>query len=273
MGSGISLKTNALSIDRIRRDLSTTKVGRHLYLFEEVPSTSQVLRTLANAGALEGTVVLAESQTMGRGRLGKVWYSPAEVNLYASILFRPSITLEEVPGFSFLAGVALADAVREEGVEPAIKWPNDILVARKKMAGTLVESATVGNQVEYVILGVGVNLNVGRDALLRTLGEAGMGATSLSEVAGREIDRNAFAARFLTMLDQWYGIYLAKGPRVLLDAWRDRDIVTGRRVMVLGEREGYEGKALGVGPNGHLVVEEPRGSIRRVLSGEIRLLD
>ncbi|MFQ5899010.1 MAG: biotin--[acetyl-CoA-carboxylase] ligase [Candidatus Methylomirabilia bacterium] len=273
MIAGIAFKTNALSIDRIRRDLSTNKVGCHLYLFEEVPSTSEVLRTPAKAGALEGTVVLAESQTAGRGRLGKVWYSPPEMNLYASVLFRPSITPQEVPGFSFLAGVALADAVKEEGVEPAIKWPNDILVGRRKVAGTLVECATVSDRVEYVILGVGVNLNVGREALLHVLGEAGKAATSLSAVTGREINRNAFAARFLTLLDEWYEIYLARGARVLLDAWRDRDIVTGRRVVVLGERERYEGKALGVGANGYLMVEDPRGSVRQVVTGEVRLLD
>lgn len=273
MVSGISSRADALMIERIRRDLAAERVGCHLYLFDEVTSTNEVLRDLARAGAVEGTVVLAESQSAGHGRLGKAWYSPPGVNLYASVLFRPPITPRELPGFSFIAGLALADAVREEGVEPAIKWPNDILVERRKAAGSQIESATSGDQVEHVILGVGVNLNVGRADLVEALGEAGRAATSLSEVAGREIDRNAFTARFLTLLDEWHQIYLAKGARAVLDAWRERDIVTGRRVFVRDGREAYEGKALGVGADGYLTVEESRGSVRKVVTGEIRLLD
>jgi BirA family biotin operon repressor/biotin-[acetyl-CoA-carboxylase] ligase len=273
MISDVSLKTDALTIGRIRRDLSSERVGCHLYLFAEVPSTNEVLRTLAKAGAVEGTVVLAESQSAGRGRLGKAWYSPPDVNLYASVLFRPSITAQELPVFSFLSGLALADAVMEEGVEPAIKWPNDILVERKKIAGSQVECATVDDRVEYAILGVGVNLNVGRGALVQALGDAGRAATSLSEVAGREIDRNAFAARFLTLLDEWHQIYLAKGPGAILDAWRERDVVTGRRVVVREDRETYGGKALGVGADGYLVVEDSADAFRKVVTGEVRLLD
>lgn len=273
MISGASVRTDALAIDRIRRDLSSERVGCHLYLFGEVNSTNEALRNLARAGAVEGTVVLAECQGAGRGRLGKTWYSPPNVNLYASVLFRPSIAPRDVPGFSFLSGLALADAVREEGVEPAIKWPNDILVERKKVAGSLAEFAAAGARVEFAILGVGVNLNVGRDELLEALGDAGLAATSLAHAAGREIDRNAFTSRFLTLLDEWHQIYLAKGPRTILDAWRERDIVTGRRVFVREDREAYDGKALGVGADGLLVVEDSRGAIRKIMAGEVRLLD
>lgn len=273
MISATSVKTDALAIDRIRRDLSGERVGCHLYLFGEVPSTNEALRNLARAGAIEGTVVLAESQRAGRGRLGKTWYSPPNVNLYVSILFRPPITPRDVPGFSFLSGLALADAIKEEGVEPAIKWPNDVLIERRKVAGSLVEFAAAGGTVEFAILGAGINLNVERAALLEALGDSGLAATSLAHAAGREIDRNAFASRFLTLLDEWHQIYLAKGARVLLDAWRERDIVTGRRVFVREGDEAYDGKALGVGADGYLVVEDSRGSVRKVVTGEIRLLD
>ena len=263
----------SLSIERIRQDLTAQTVGRHIYLFGEVASTNSVLVRLAKAGALEGTVVLAEGQTAGRGRMGKVWFSPAGVNLYASILFRPPCAPSEVAVFSFIASLALFDAVQEEGAEPAIKWPNDILAGKKKVAGILAESAVSEDRVNFVILGAGVNLNVERETLRSALGPAGQNAVSLREATGREIDRNAFVARFLTLLDEWFQIYRSKGARVILQAWRDRDITTGRRVEVREGPEVFDGRAIGVNTEGCLVVQDSRGKVRRVTSGEIRFLN
>lgn len=267
------IATEPLSIDRIRQTLTAQVVGRHLYLFEEVSSTNSVLSGLAQGGAREGTVVLAEGQTAGRGRLGKVWFSPAGVNLYASTIFRPPLAPSEVTVFSFIASLALFDAIQEEGVTPAIKWPNDVLVSRKKVAGVLTEAGSSGEQVNYVILGVGVNLNIEDAALMAALGNAGLAATSLGEVAGREIDRSVFTGRFLTLLDEWYQIYCSQGARVILEAWRDREITTGRRVEVREGSERFDGRVLGVNNGGHLVVQDSHGKAQRVVSGEIRFLD
>lgn len=270
---GTSVVRDALSIEAIRRQLSARTVGRQIYLFGEVTSTNAVLRDLARAGAREGTVVLAESQTAARGRLGKSWFSPFGVNLYASVLFRPAIGPKEASVFSFMASLAVADAIRAAGVPAAIKWPNDILVERRKVAGALAELATSDDRLDYVILGVGVNLNVEGKALLEALGEAGHAATSLREAAGKEIDRNAFAARFLNALDEWLGVYRAEGSPPLLRAWRDRDILTGRRVEVREEAATFDGRALGLDPDGHLLVEDSKGRARRVVAGEVRLLN
>jgi BirA family biotin operon repressor/biotin-[acetyl-CoA-carboxylase] ligase len=265
--------TEALSANRIRQALTAQTVGRHIYLFGEVSSTNSALVRLAKAGAQEGAVVLAEGQTAGRGRLGKIWFSPPGMNLYASVLFRPPITPSEVAVFSFIAPLALADAIQEEGVEPAIKWPNDILVAKKKVAGILAESVAQGNRVDFVILGVAVNLNVERETLMSALGPAGRSAISLREAVGLEIDRNAFSARFLALLDEWFEIYFSKGAKVILQAWRDRDITTGRRIEVREEPARFEGRAIGVNAEGALVVQDFGGQVRRVVTGEIRFLD
>ncbi len=269
----VSILQDALSIELIRRQLSAQAVGRQIYLFGEVTSTNEVLRNLAKAGAREGTVVLAEGQTAGRGRLGKSWFSPFGVNLYASVLFRPAIGPTEAPVFSFIASLALADAIRALGLPAAIKWPNDVLVERKKVAGVLAEVATSDDRLNYVILGVGVNLNVEHKALVAALGEAGRAAGSLRDVAGKAIDRNAFAASFLSFLDEWLLVYRDRGGAALLSAWRDRDILTGRRVQVREERITFDGKALGVHADGQLVVEDSKGLTRKVVSGEVRLLD
>ena len=262
-----------LDRDLIVKQLSGKTVGRDVRLLDAVPSTNGALRLLAQQGAPEGTVVVADEQTAGQGRLRKLWFSPPAVNVYASVLLRPPIPPREVPGYSFISSLALTDAIQAEGLAPAIKWPNDVLVERRKVAGSLVECATSDRQVDWVILGVGVNVNVGRGALQAALGEASHAAGSLAEAARREIDRNAFAAAFLNLVDEWAQIYALQGPGPVLEAWRDRDILTGRRVEVRGDGTAYEGRVLGVDREGYLVVRDARGARRRGLDGEIRLSD
>jgi BirA family biotin operon repressor/biotin-[acetyl-CoA-carboxylase] ligase len=261
-----------LSIDVIRQQLATRTIGRRIVLHEVVASTNASLRELADAGALEGTVVLAESQTAGRGRGQKTWFSPPGVNLYASILFRPPIAAAAAPGFAFIAPLALVDSIRELGVKAGLKWPNDVLVRNRKVAGVRAEMTAHGDAVEYIVLGVGVNLNVTHKALRTGLGETGRFATSLREALGRAVDRNAFTARFLTCLEERLDTYQAKGAAAILAGWRDVDVVTGRWVEV---REGptfFAGRALGVDTEGHLQVKDTRKRVHTVVAGEIRLV-
>jgi BirA family transcriptional regulator, biotin operon repressor / biotin---[acetyl-CoA-carboxylase] ligase len=267
------IATEPLSVRAVRRRLKTRVVGQQLYLFDEVDSTNVLLRRLARSGAAEGTVVLADSQRGGRGRLGQQWFSPAGVNLYASVLFRDGLAPRQAPLFSFIAGLAVADAVRELGFHPAIKWPNDVLVDRKKIAGSLVECATRGDVVDYLVLGVGVNLNVDAGALREALGAAGAAATSLAAVAGHEIDRNAFTASYLNHLDAWALRFRAEGPAPILAGWGDRDILTGRRVLARDGGTAFEGRVLGVNDHGQLIVDTPLGERRVILTEEIRVLD
>ena len=261
-----------LNIDVIRQQLATHTIGRRIVLHEVVASTNASLRELADAGAVEGTVVLAESQTAGRGRGHKTWFSPPGVNLYASILFRPLIAAAAAPGFAFIAPLALVDSIRELGVKAGLKWPNDVLVRNRKVAGVRAEMTAGGDAVDYIVLGVGVNLNVTHKALRTGLGETGRFATSLREALGRAVDRNAFTARFLTCLEGRLDTYQAKGAAAILAAWRDVDVVTGRRVKV---REGptvFTGRALGVDAEGHLQVKDTSKRVHTVVAGEVRLV-
>ena len=212
----------SLSIEVIRQSLDTELVGRHMYLFGTVGSTNAVLRRCADAGARGGTVVLAEEQRNGRGRLGQAWFSPPGVNLYASVLFRPDLPPEAVPGFSLIASLGLTDAIWAEGLPAAIREPNDVLVGGRKVGGTLVECATTAGHTDYVILGVGANVNVTPEALRAGLGVASEGATSLRAECGREIDRNVFAAAFLGFLEKWFEAYRVRGSHAVSAAWRSR---------------------------------------------------
>ncbi len=263
----VATKADMLSIESIRAQLDTPTVARQIYLFGQVASTNATLRALARSGAAAGTVILAEEQTAGRGRMGQPWFSPAGVNLYASVLFRGAPRLDQAPIFSFIAGLALADAVAGFGVEPAIKWPNDVLVHGRKMGGSLVECAARGDAVEFLILGVGANLNVELDALCAALGQAADGATSLRAATGKEVDRSAFAAAYLNALEVWAQRFRTQGPAAILDAWRDRDILTGRRVEIRGGGTAFVGRVAGLDEQGHLVVCGALGE-RRVVSTE-----
>jgi BirA family biotin operon repressor/biotin-[acetyl-CoA-carboxylase] ligase len=264
------LVVDKLSIKRIRRDLATEILGRHMYLFDAIPSTNAALRQLALSGAEEGTVVLAETQSAGRGRMGSTWFSPPELNLYVSVLLRPAVTLAEVPVCSLIASLALTDAVWATGLPAAIKWPNDILVEGRKVAGCLVDVAGAGGRVDHVILGAGINLNVPTDALCATLGDAGKAAGSMSELAGHPVDRNVFTATFLNALERWLTVYRTDGPRAVVAAWRARDALSGQEVDVRGEGAPYHGRAVGIGDDGYLLVEDAAGGRYRVLTGEIR---
>lgn len=262
-----------LDIQIVQKHLTSPIVARDIHLIGSVASTNSALRELAMKAAPEGTVVIAEEQTAGHGRFGKPWFSPPGVNLYLSVLLRPTVPPHDVACFSFVGSLALCDAIKAEGLDATIKWPNDVLVEGKKVAGILAECATIENRIDYVIVGVGVNLNVTHKALVAALGHSGHAAGSVGDFAGREIDRNAFAAALLNHLARWVETYRAHGPAPMLAAWRDRDILTGRRVEVRGEGPSYEGRVLGVDAQGHLLLRDSLGDLRRVLAGEIRLSD
>ena len=267
------IATDGLSVAEIRARLNATLVGRHLYLFGEVDSTNGVACRLAREGAAEGTVVLADVQTAGRGRLGQPWFSPAGVNLHASVLFRPAFHAREAGRFSLIASLALADAIEDLGVPVATRWPNDVLVGGDKVAGTRAECASRGEEIAHLVLGIGVNVNVEPAALRDALGPAVAGVTSLRAALGREIGRSVLAAAYLSRLDAWVRRYQADGARSVLAAWHARDVLTGRRIEAMGVRGSVEGRALGVNTAGLLELETPNGR-RHVLGGEvIRILE
>lgn len=259
-----------LTIEAIRGHL-TTDTGRRLHLFAEVDSTNDRLREMARSGEREGAVVVADAQHAGRGRRGQRWFSPPGVNIYASILLRPEITPGELLPFSFIASLALVDALEALGVRATIKWPNDVLVDGKKVAGTLVDSGLRGDAVDYVILGVGLNVNVTGAELRAALGEAGRFSTSLSEALGHEVDRNALLAAWLDRVGAWLLRWKREGVSALQRRWADHDILVGRRVDVRGDGGTFEGRVLGLAETGSLIVQDTAGRRHNVTTEEIRL--
>ena len=184
----------------LRRGLKTKAFGKKIYTFQTIDSTNNCARAIANVGGPEGIVVIAEEQTAGKGRLGRRWLANPNENLTFSLVLRPSVTAEAMNQMPLFVGVALAEAIEKAtGIRAECKWPNDILLNRKKVAGILVESSLAHNLVEYVVVGIGVNVN--QTEFPPDL--AGK-ATSLRLETRREFDRGALFKDILTALEALY---------------------------------------------------------------------
>lgn len=253
--------------EAIRKHVKARLLRGEIVHRSTVDSTNRLAAELARGGAAEGTTVVAEQQTAGRGRLGRTWVSPASVNLYASIVLRPRIPPLEVPRLTLVAGLAVAEAIRDSGpFEPRIKWPNDVLLDGRKVAGILTELEAEADRVRFVIVGIGVNLNATRADFppeLRTK------ATSLALASGAPVDRAAFTGRLLTRLDAAYAAFLDGGFAALRHRYEELHGLVGLAVTIDGTPP-LAGTVRGVDDGGALLVETA-GGIERVVSGEVTL--
>ncbi len=205
-------------------------------LLDVTDSTNRVAMEMAESGAPHGTVVVADAQTAGRGRMGRRWLSPAGKNLYVSLLLRPSVPTVEAPTLALVAGVALADAVEAVGVPATLKWPNDLYCGGRKAAGILAEMASDPDGVRHVVIGVGLNVNVEEADFPPDLRGT---ATSLRICAGRAFRRVDLLARLLDAFGARYAEFLGGGFASLRDGWDRRDFLRGRRVLL--RRQGGRG--------------------------------
>ena len=240
---------------------------RDIRWLAETDSTQRVARELARAGASEGTVVIAEAQTAGRGRLGRTWHSPRGVNLYCSIVLRPPLSPAAVPQVALVAGVAAAAALAETpGLAPRLKWPNDVLIDGRKVAGILTEMEAEVERVHHVILGIGVNLNAPRAAFPPELRER---ATSLFLATGRRVDRAAVTGRLLAALEARYGRFLEGGFEAVRAEWESYSCLTGTDVRVASAEGEMAGRVLGLDTDGALMLARPDGTSTRIVAGEV----
>ena len=230
-------------------------------------STNRVAMEMAENGARHGTVVVADEQTAGRGRMGRRWVSPPGKNLYVSMLLRPSVPTVDAPRLALVAGVALADAVEAMGVPAFLKWPNDLYCGGRKAAGVLAEMASDPDGVRHVVIGVGLNVNMEEDDFPPDLRGT---ATSLRMFAGRVFRRVDVLARLLDAFGTRYAEFIGGGFASLRDGWDRRDFLRGRRILLRRQaREGW-GIADGLDTLGALRFLPDGGpAIELVHSGEI----
>lgn len=253
----------------VRPLLNTHDVGQALHWYEEVGSTNDVAKELADEGALHGEVVIAERQSAGRGRRGRSWSSPPRKNLYLSVVLRPDLPPARAPEVTLLAAVAVCQAVRRAGVaSAAIKWPNDVLASGRKLAGVLTEMAAEVERVQWLVVGIGVNVNAAADDFPDELREL---ATSLLIERGDPVPRALFAAALLTALEEWLDRHAAEGFAPVRAAWREMSDTLGREVRVRVGSADLVGLAEDVDETGALLVRTASG-LERVVAGDVEML-
>jgi len=244
-------------------------VGSRVHYFTEVASTQDLARELARRGAGHGEVVVAERQTAGRGRLGRSWHSPARVNFYGTFILRPTIPLAQVATLSLVAGVAVAQAL--ETVAPkivALKWPNDVWLNGRKVAGLIAEAVTDSNhQLTAVLLGIGINLNLAADDLPPDLRDK---ATSVLIATGSPCDRTAFAEALFSNLEARYSETMVHGFDPIREAWMKYSALTGRRVTVVDGAHRIGGVVVGIDYEGALLLDD-NGVTNRILAGDVSI--
>jgi BirA family biotin operon repressor/biotin-[acetyl-CoA-carboxylase] ligase len=254
----------------IEAGLSSARIGRRLICFRETDSTNEVAFRLAEEGAEEGTVVVAEAQRHGKGRLGRRWESPAGVNLYCSVILRPPILPPRAAQLTFLSTVAVARAITATtSLHPFIKWPNDLLINGRKVAGLLNEMSAETEKVNFIVLGIGVNINMRRDQFPADLRHP---ATSLCLEAGETVSRLAFIRALLEALDALYDTYLSHGYEPVREEWLARCNFIGRQVRITFQEKELSGVAQGIDEYGALLVQLPEGKVERVLAGDVKIL-
>jgi BirA family biotin operon repressor/biotin-[acetyl-CoA-carboxylase] ligase len=258
-----------ISMAHVTDRTSGSAFGRSYRYFDEIESTNVEAKSLANCGAPEGTVVIAEAQTAGRGRLGRRWTSPAGKGLLFSALLRPDLPMSDAHLLTVVAACAAAEAIESLAeLAVAIKWPNDLFVGDRKVGGILLEVAGEQDEVDWVVVGMGINVNTEYSELPVALRKT---ATSLKMATGDPLDRSELLARLLLALDAHYRHALSDGFERAVSEFRSRDYLLHRSVSVQTRDGAVVGEAAGIDERGALLVQLPHRSMRSFRSGDVTL--
>ena len=247
----------------VARELNTAILGKKIYYFDALTSTMDKAMELGVAGAPGGTLILAETQTKGKGRLGRAWLSPKYKGLYLSLILRPNMLPTQAPVLTLMAAVSICEAIKEAiGIDTQIKWPNDILTHNKKLGGILTQIIAETDKINFVNIGIGINVNNDRKSLIGA-------ATSLKEQKKEDINRVALLQEILRTLELNYLILEKKGSKPILDKWRRYAITLGRRVKVYCQSKHIEAEAIDIDIDGALLVRRDSGFIEKVSAGDV----
>jgi BirA family biotin operon repressor/biotin-[acetyl-CoA-carboxylase] ligase len=248
----------------IQSRLNTRFVGRQLYYYHQLPTTMETAKELVKKGAPEGTVVIAGTQTTGRGRLARTWLSP-EGSLAMSIILKPS--LNKLPQLVMIASLSVVRAIKQvAGLETYIKWPNDVMIKGKKVCGILIENEVGGGRVNFAVIGIGINVNFNPP----DFPEIADIATSLSHETGTEI---SFVELAGTLLDELERLYLeAQAGAAVYKEWQENMETLGKRIKVNTGKTVEQGQAETITENGNLVLRHDDGSLAEIVAGDVTVI-
>jgi BirA family biotin operon repressor/biotin-[acetyl-CoA-carboxylase] ligase len=258
--------TDSLDPKAIISKLGASLFAQNLVFHRSLDSTNTLAKELAAQGAPEGTLVLAEEQSAGRGRMGRHWVSPGYANLLFSLLLRPRIHKDQVFVTTMILALATIKAVKSRtGLASAIKWPNDIFVRGKKLGGILTEFSLRQEEIDYVVVGLGLNVNWSPH---RTE-DASRLATSILAETGSRISRNDLLVTLLRIFEPYYGEVLSGQIDDFYKTWNEASMIIGRNVEIVTPVEKTHGRALRIDRSGALIIEDDTGKEQRIISGEV----
>ena len=251
-------------------ELTAKRLGCEVRFLQETESTNRDVDAAAQAGAAEGLLIMADSQTAGRGRMTRTWFSPPEANLYFSLLLRPDVEIATVPSLPLVVGLAVAEAIAAcvPALLPKIKWPNDILINEKKICGILCELQTKQDRVDYIVVGIGVNVNLSADQVSDELKER---ATSILIENGEPLKREQLLATILNRLEPIYDNWRAFGFKPLVQNINTLDALRGLSIRVDHSGSPIEGIASGIQADGSLLLQTANGLVP-IYSGEAHIV-
>jgi BirA family transcriptional regulator, biotin operon repressor / biotin---[acetyl-CoA-carboxylase] ligase len=261
---------NSATIASIEEKLSGKLIGYKLYYYPEIGSTNDEAYRLGMEGALEGTVVIADMQTKGKGRMQRVWHSPAGSNIYTSIILRPPFKPAAAPQISLVAGVAVAELL--EQFCPGridLKWPNDVLINDKKVCGILAQMKPSVDQVDFVVVGIGINVNIRQNQFPADICDI---ATSLRAETGREILREDLIISLYENFAKWYKKLLQDGFASIKERWLGFAAMIGRNIQIKYFNETLTGKAIGINDAGSLILLNAKGEKLIINAGDATIL-
>ncbi len=249
--------------EEVARGLNTKFIGKKIHYFDSLSSTMDIAHNLGVNGSSEGALVLAETQTKGKGRLGRNWFSPKYKGIYLSLILRPKLAPNQTPLLTLLSAVSICEAIKAViNLDARIKWPNDILIGNKKLGGILTELNAEIDLTRFVIIGVGLNVNNDKKSLVS-------GATSLKEQEKEDINRIELLQEILRKIELNYLLFQKNGPIPIIEKWREFNITLGRRVKVDCQKERIEGFSQAIDTDGSLLIRKDSGVIQKVTSGDV----
>jgi len=259
-----------LDVEALRAARRGARFGHALHYFTTVGSTNDRAKELAQGDADEGTTVIAEQQTKGRGRLGRTWVSPPFRNLYLSIVLRPPLATTQAPQIGLLMGLVVAETARVWVADAAIKWPNDVVIGGRKVAGMLAEMEAVEGSVRFVIAGIGVNLNSVPEDFPDELRNK---VSGLGSASGAAIDRVAFTNRLLSQFEERYDAFLRHGFAAVRSSWEQLSCLTGRRVCIEDGGQRHEGIVAGMADDGTLRLVDATQHEHAIVAGDVTVIE
>jgi BirA family biotin operon repressor/biotin-[acetyl-CoA-carboxylase] ligase len=250
----------------VKAELQTKVIGKTIHSFRQLTSTNDIAKELAKKGAAEGTVIVADTQTHGRGRLDRTWISP-QGGLWFSIILRPKVNPRDAPQLTFMMSVAVAKTINKlYGLKAEIKWPNDVLVNDKKVCGILTETSTKGNLLNYAAVGVGVNANLSLNNLPANLRGS---STTLKDELKREIQLETFLRSLLEEIEHYYNLLTQRKFNIILSEWKQLSRFLGSYVQITSLDEKIEGWATDIDENGALIIKLQDQTTRKIISGDV----